>query len=135
MYSLENFTGRPTHSRGITLIEMIAAGMLLGTLMLVTLPLLAKLSEVRQDAADREFAIRELRNLLETHLDDVPDESLPPDLNAFSRLEQPELTIDTAPQADGSQRVSYTLTWINSAGQPVQPVELSRWRFPEERQP
>jgi competence protein ComGC len=126
-------TSRPAKGRGgVTLIEMIAACTLLSALVLVMVPLLSRLAEVRADVRDREYAVRQLRNLLEQHpLHDGLDES-PLDAEPFSRLEEPRVEMQIDPQEDGSRRVTVSVSWLNSAGQRVQPLALSDWKMGEE---
>ncbi len=114
--------------RGTSIFEMVAALGLLSAVMAITLPFFSRLATVRQDVADRELAIHEVRNLVELAQvsDDIQQLKLSDDISSL--LEDPQLNIsqDTADDLN-MQKTNVALTWINQAGQRTQPVELSYW--------
>ena len=130
----------PTHRRATTLHELLVAIALLGSLATVILPASVKLMRVRQSYRDRLIAMEELANQLE-RLAVVDPEQLPTAVkqvtlseSAEQRLQQAALQA-TAESGQRGTRVQVQVSWSDRWGQPVPPVSLTTWLFPDESQP
>lgn len=131
---------RARRRRGITVIELAAAVLLLGVAMSVTAQLLGAIAYERRAVGRREVAAREVANLME-HLTARPWERLTPDAVKEVRLSEPtanvlpgaELTVTVdeaaaAPEVPG-KRVAIRLRWHNRAGEFDAPVRLTTWVY------
>lgn len=130
---------RARRRRGITVIELAAAVLLLGVAMSVTAQLLGAIAYERRAVGRREVAAREVGNLME-HLTARPWDRLTPDAVKEVRLSEPTanalpgaelaVTVDEAAAADvPGKRVAIRLRWHNRAGEFDAPVRLTTWVY------
>lgn len=131
--------GASCRSRGFTIVELIAALILLGVVFTTSISMLIVVARERRGAEQRQFARQHAANLLERHsargwselapgmqtLAPASTElqSLLPDLD--QRVEVTELK-----QEFNSKLLTVTIRWRNLHGQPVAPVQLSAWVYP-----
>lgn len=118
---------------GFTLVELSAAAGLLGTVFLVTLPLLKHVRTSR-DASHQQFiAQQEAANIMERLAIDPSseaiDESLSVSPEATTHLPDADVSVTRQSTENGLQRVTVTLSWTNEADEPAVPVTLTAW-FP-----
>lgn len=123
--------------RGIVLMELMVAGALLGTLLVVCLQLVAATSAQRRAIAQRQLALIEVGNVME-RLAARPWSELTPQTSgpklspsATKRLPNAELNIEVAPSLaeTNAKRIVVSLRWQDRAGQFIQPVRLVTWRW------
>jgi hypothetical protein len=127
-----------TTRRGATILEMIVAGALLGTLLVICLQLFAATAAQHQAAVRRQCASLELANVMERvtvrpwgQLTNavLAEEHLSP--SATAQLPGAELKIEVfvpagAPEA---KRLAATIRWQDRDGRPPQPLTLTTWRY------
>jgi hypothetical protein len=124
--------------RGAMLLEMIVAGSLLGTLLVICAQLLAAAAAGRLAADQRQCALAELANVMErvaarpwSELTDaaVAKEQLSP--SAVSQLPAAELALEiaTEPNDSDAKRITIRLGWQDRAGQRPGPLTLTTWRY------
>lgn len=128
----------PRFPPGASLIEMIVSCVLLGAILVTAAPLMGWVSAERRAAEQRQFALLQATNLMETisqiPADQVSAESLAQltlTEDATQFLKAANLKIDVQPQ-DGppvAKRITVQITWTNRAGQRLSPVELSSWFY------
>ena len=126
--------------RGALLLELVVAGALLGTLMVISLQLLAATAEQRRVADQRQLALFEVENAME-RLAARPWNELTPQAAAAGqlppsvrdRLPGAEVKVEvTAPPAEPlAKRIAVSLRWQDNAGQFVKPVRIVTWRWKE----
>jgi Tfp pilus assembly protein PilV len=124
--------------RGMSLLELIAAGVLLAAILSLGLEFLAAAAGQRRATRQRQAAIQEADNLME-RLYARPWEDLTPERVGDLRLGDEagrllpggELSIDVAQSADlpDAKRLSVSIHWQDRSGQPANPVRLVAWRY------
>jgi prepilin-type N-terminal cleavage/methylation domain-containing protein len=126
--------------RGMTLIELAVAAALLGTLLTVSLKMLAASADLRRVTDQRQAAALAAGNLLE-RLAARPWNELTPELAAAEKLSPEaagqlpyaelkiEITEQTSDENLPAKRIAVTLGWRGPGGQPVAPVKLVTWRY------
>jgi Tfp pilus assembly protein PilE len=126
-----------TTRRGATMLEMIVASALLGTLLVVTLQLCAATAAQRQAAARRQCASLELANVMERvaarpwselNTAALAAEHVSP--SAGAQLPGAELKIAVVTPAGEPQakRLTATVRW-QDRGRPPQLLRLTTWRY------
>lgn len=120
--------------------EVIVAAGVIGTLFLVTIPLLSQIRTVRQEAERRMIAGEETANIMEAVAALAGDGELNRDAlegltlsPAAERLPDAalELELATAEAPLSGQRVTVRVSWTSDAGDPATPATLTAW-FPTE---
>jgi len=130
----------PTPDRsGFTLIELAVAATLLGTVFVVTLPLL-KHVRVSRDAAQQQFiAQQEAANILERFSINPSSDAMVEMINispeAASHLPDADATITVQPTDDGLHQVTVSVSWVNASGDRPMPTKLSAWFSVSEETP
>ena len=128
----------PRH--GFTLVELLVAGLLLGTVMLIAVPTLSWVVTERRAAVERQEAIEEVANIME-RITGLPQKEITPEsIQRFEvsdeirdQLSDAKLTLTVEPKADtGGKRIGIELRWKNRTGQMVAPVRLAAWVFQNE---
>jgi len=123
--------------RGAVLMELVVAGALLGTLLVVCLQLLTATADQRRAADQRQLAILEVGNVTE-RLAARPWTELKPEMAApqlspsvRDRLPGAELKVEvtTAAAEPDAKRILVSLRWQDRAGQFVSPVKIATWRW------
>ncbi len=124
--------------RGMTLVEVIVAGVLIGTVMSVALPTLGWIGQQRRASLERQEAIAEVANIMERitvepweriTTENVRTIKLADDTER--QLPEAKLTIavSSKPPAPDAKRIAVELTWKNRAGRRVAPVRLVAWVY------
>ncbi|WP_417850034.1 hypothetical protein [Thalassoglobus sp.] len=114
-----------------TTVEFLTAGVLLSVVMTFLIPFVARISLVNQGIADREFALREVQNIV-TELQLGSDVKELSD-DAKKRLDNPQLSIQKSSETPKSlEQVTVSIQWTNRFGEPGNPVSLSYWQSQEE---
>lgn len=116
------------------MMELTVAATLLGTVFVVTLPLL-KHVRISRDAAQQQFiAQQEAANLMEQlaagHASEEAGDSITLSSEAASLLTDADFTITREPTASNLQRVTVVVSWTNDAGERPRPATLTAW-FPD----
>ncbi|MGD9855537.1 MAG: hypothetical protein AB7U20_11375 [Planctomycetaceae bacterium] len=121
------------------MIELTVAAGVLGTVFLVTMPLLSRVRDTRDEVQRRFIAQQEAANILERlasrtsdgPLDDAITQVSVASPEARSVLTNVEVVVTRAAEADdaGLARVSVAISWVNDAGERTAPVTLDAW-FP-----
>jgi prepilin-type N-terminal cleavage/methylation domain-containing protein len=130
--------------RGMTLIEMTVALVILGVAMVALLQLVAASARQRRTAEQRRIALQEVANQAERLALASWDEIAPGELTTWQpsaeltavtpqALCRAEVSEDEGPPP--ARRIRLEVTWQNSAGLEVEPVELTIWKFRPEAQP
>jgi len=124
--------------RGMTMLELLFAGVLLGVLMTVCLQMLSAAAAQRRAGDDRQTAIREAANLME-RLSTVSFDGLTPEGVANVQLSDEarrallggelEIQLSSPPEQPGAKRIVVLLRWQDHTGQFVRPVRLVAWRY------
>ena len=124
--------------RGMTMLELLFAGVLLGVLMTVCLQMLSAAAAQRRATDDRQTAIREAANLME-RLSTVSFDKLTPEglgdlkLSDEARRALPggelQVQLSSPPEQPGAKRIVVLLRWQDHTGQFVRPVRLVAWRY------
>jgi len=120
----------------VSLVELVISGMLLSSLMLITVPMLKLIDRQGRSTDERQEALAEVANLMEQTVavpfdqlavDRVRQPSVSAELAA--QLRDPRLRIRTSvdPQREGTVRIQVELDWIGKAGLREQPVRLLAW--------
>ena len=124
---------------GFTLVEVIIAGSIIGVVFLATIPLLAHVRTVRQEADRRSIAWHEAANVMEQLAAKAQREPLTSAAvtgltlsPAADRLPDAalEIALDTTPTADAplsGTRVDVSIGWTTDVGEDAVPVTLSAW--------
>lgn len=124
--------------RGMVLTELIVAGALVGTMLLVCLQLLAAALAQRQVTDQRQFALLELSNVMEqvtarpwAELTTAGLSQERPSPSVDSQLPGAELKIEVSTSADQpeAKRITAAIRWQGRNGQPLAPVTLTTWRY------
>lgn len=127
-------------SRGMTLIEVSVAGVLLAVLITVSLQLMGATAARRRAVEDRQTAGVEASNVME-RLAALPWEELTPENVAAVRLSsearktlcEGRLEIDVARPGDepllDQKRITVSVGWQDRSGAPQRPVRLVSWRY------
>ncbi len=127
-HRLKNAFANSRH--GASTIEFLTAGVLLATVMTFLVPFVGRVSTVNEEIADREWALREVRNLIAGLQSGQTDVVL--SAEATDRLEDPKLEVTRSePTAGQQQQVSVSIVWTNRFGEKVSPITLSFWESPK----
>jgi prepilin-type N-terminal cleavage/methylation domain-containing protein len=121
---------------GMTLLELVAAAAVLGTVLVVCLQLLAVTTQQRRLADQRRLALAEVENAME-RLTVRPWNELNQQTtvqlshSARSRLPAAELKVEVTPSAADphAKRIAVTLRWKDYSGRITKPVTIVTWRW------
>jgi prepilin-type N-terminal cleavage/methylation domain-containing protein len=125
--------------RGMTLLELVVAAALLGTVMVVCLQMLAATTHQRKVADQRQLALLEVENAME-RLAVRPWNDLTPQTPAAQlspavrgRLPGADLKVEVTASAAESlaKRIAVSLRWKDDSGQFTKPVTIVTWRWRE----
>ncbi len=131
---------RPPRRRGFGLVEMAVAGLLFGTMALLTVQLVGWVATERQAVARREAVGRALSNLMERTLTrpwaEVTTEALAP-LAASAGQSRPiapgvlrvEVVPGEAVDGRGQKRIVVEVTWPDRSGVAQSPARLVAWTY------
>ena len=124
--------------RGFTMVEIVAAVVLLATAMSLTVQILGALAAERRAAERRLCAVQEVANLMERVAARPWGEVTPESLKAVSlspraqrALPGAELaaTVGDASASRGEKRIGLRLRWRDRAGDWTAPVRLTAWIY------
>lgn len=129
------FAGPPR--RGVSVIELTVASLLLGTVFVALGPVLHGIRQQREQAQQRQVAVLELANQAERlalrsweELTPQPPPQLALSETARQRLRQASLVVSVAEEAEPpARRISLELSWHDPAGRAAAPLRLVFWRF------
>ena len=130
---------------GFTLLELTVAAGLLGVLFLVTIPLLARVRDTREETQRRFLAQQEAANVMERlslraalgTIEDALARDVPVSPEAAAMLPQAKVSVSRTEQADeaGNLRVTVAVSWLSETGEHASPVSLDAWFPAPEVQP
>ena len=126
--------------RGMTILELVIAGALLGTLLIVSLKMIGAVGDWRREADRRQLALFEVANLMErvaarpwSELTPEADDDVRLSDNIRQRLPGAELKIevsDSPPERKPtSKRIAVSIRWRDRAGRMLPLVSITTWRF------
>jgi Tfp pilus assembly protein PilV len=134
--------GKP--QRGVTFVEVAVAVVVLSAAMVALAQLVTMAARQRRTSEHRRLALQEVANQAEhiallnwneTAPDGLTTWQASADLLATlpGAVCRATVTDETGPPT--SRRIRLTVTWTNAAGQQVEPLELTVWKFQPEAQP
>jgi prepilin-type N-terminal cleavage/methylation domain-containing protein len=134
--SLANAPGR----RGFTLMEVVIAASMLAMLLAASVQMLRAIS-LHQRATERRAVALEGVQAVADQVANIPWKqltaenaqkvTLPKPLDEFLPGAKLSVSLDEAKTPVESKRVHIDLTWNGPDGQPVAPIQLTSWAFPE----
>src|SRR5262245_51402802 len=135
---------RQRPARGMTLVEMLAALIVLGAAMAALLQLVALAAQQRRGMNERRLALLEVANQAERIALLPWGETAPDKLNSWQPSEdlrsvlpaaQCMIAVTDEPGMPRGRRIRLEVGWTNSVQQPALPVTLTVWRFAAEAAP
>jgi type II secretory pathway pseudopilin PulG len=127
---------------GTTLVEIVVAGILLGTVMSIAVPALSWVVRERRAADRRQQATLEVENLMEQFTarswDEITQQTaanleLPDQVTQQLPEASLSCTVDSKPETPDSRRIHIELAWSNRKGQTLAPVRLTTWVYRQGR--
>lgn len=123
--------------RGVSLIELTVASLLVGTVFVALGPVLHAIRQQREQAQQRQIALLELANQAERLSLRAWEELTPERLEqielsetARQRLRQASLRVALAEDAEPLvRRITLELSWHDPAGRGVSPLRLVVWKY------
>ena len=118
---------------GITLVELLVAGVLLASTVVLVGPLLLRSSQLRQSATQRQLAVQLASNVLERldagQLQSQAVASATKGWDTDTWL--PSLKLSTTMDRDGDRRrATISVSWTTPTGHTARPVRLTGWLPP-----
>ena len=135
-YAASGRTSR--HRCGMSLVEVIVSGILLGTVMTIAVPTLSWVVRERRAADQRQQAMFAVENVLERfsarQWDEITkDNAEKIELSQVIRDQLPgaalNCAVHTKPDAADEKRIAVELTWLGRTGQALAPVRLTTWVY------
>ncbi len=124
--------------RGFTLIELVAATVMLGVLITVSVRMLAATAAADRAAWQRQAAWQEAANLME-RIDAMPWEQIDPahvdQLQLPERLRQSlpdgnlQVQLETPPEEPEVKQITVTISWGGTDTTPSKKARLSMWKY------
>jgi Tfp pilus assembly protein PilV len=118
------------HRQAATLVEMLVAGILLTSVVVMVGPLLLRSGQVRRVAAQRQLALQMAANCLERlaagetpHMAQI---NVRQGWDTRKWLPDCELELNIQNE-DSRRRATVSVTWITPAGNTARPVQLTGW--------
>ena len=133
-----------SHRRGMTIMELLVSLLILGAAMAALVQFVLLVGRQQQSLHQRRLALQEVGNQAERLALASWDETAPdklktwqpsPDLVDVLPRATCQATVSEEEGAPASRRIRLEVTWTNAAGQPVEPVTLTLWKFSPEAQP
>ena len=127
--------------RGITLIEMVATFVLIGSAISLAAPLLVSVSRQRLAIEQRQFAIQHAGNILESYsalpweklpVGTLPLADAPADVQTLLQDLKQSLEITEHADKPTSRRLSVSISWRGPSAMVAKPVQMSAWVFQAE---
>ncbi|MBO52805.1 MAG: hypothetical protein CMJ69_18725 [Planctomycetaceae bacterium] len=125
---------RHNHRRsGFTLVELLVAGVLLASTVVLVGPLLLRSGQLRQSATQRQLATQLASNVLERldagQLQSQAVASATKGWDTDTWL--PSLKLSTTMDRDGDRRrATISVSWTTPTGRTARPVQLTGWLAP-----
>jgi type II secretory pathway pseudopilin PulG len=129
--------------RAVTIVELVISLMILGLAMVSVVQLLATTARQQRVANQRRVALAEVANQAERiallpwseiTADKLSEWKPSPELAAMLPAAHCTLQISDDSSSPKARQVRIQVDWTNGAGQPVDPVAITLWRFAEEGQ-
>jgi len=127
-------TDRRGHRPAFILLETIAAGLLVGLVMVMTVRLLTWTAAERRSAERRGWAVQEAANAMELlagspfdRLAPGPIASVTLSPGAKAILPEGRIGAEVRDEPDGMKRIDVRVFWKGAAGIDEAPVRLSAW--------
>ena len=123
---------------GMTLVEVIVSGILLGAVMTIAVPTLSWVVRERRAADRRLQALFAVENVMERFTtrkwDEISDDSAKQiELSQAIRDQLPgavlKCAVHTKPNAPDEKRIAMELTWSGRMGKALAPVRLTTWVY------
>jgi len=140
--SLRSSHGHPVARRGYTLLELMAAMVVLGTATATIVPVVGWAHAQRRAAEARQIAVMEASNIFE-RLSTQSWEDVTPDAAAKLKLSPPaarslrnpilKVAVEPVKDDPDAKRIGLELRWKNREGDYLAPVRLTRFIY--RRQP
>jgi len=127
--------------RGMTVLELIVAGVILLTLLTLCLQVVEGVGQQHRAIQHRQLAVEETANLMERLMADSWDHLTPelakqcqlsPELQQTMPEARLEIVIDPVSEDPDAKRIQITISWPRGPEQPDQHVDLIAWKY---RQP
>ena len=112
---------------GFSMVEAVVATVLMGCLCSILFPVLSRLLIVQQEVEQRQFAVRELRNLVERGLYTSADADPVLRPAVLEELPDAQLKIKREVEPANGERVELMLSWDAGVARPRAEVQLSYW--------
>jgi len=133
----------PQGRDGFTLVELMVAGLLLGAVMLVTIPTMHRIALEHRAAVKRQIALEEASNMMErfttrpwNEIDDKTAKTVT--ISDSTRRQLPDVkstvTVHSSPKPD-AKRITLTLTWTGRFARAHAPVRLTAWVYRNKHRP
>lgn len=132
------------HRPGFTIVELIAALILLGIVLTLSITLLGVVTHQRYISEQRQFALQHAANLLErtassgwSRLQAGPQAIDPAPVDVTSILPKVDRRIEVTllPDEFHSKLITVSISWQHQSQQIVSTVRLSGWVYPLEETP
>jgi Tfp pilus assembly protein PilE len=131
--------------RGLGMAEVLAAAALMSVVTVVVLPIVTSVAAAREESSRRHLAVLEVANLMEqiaalrqkgALTDDALNALALPD-SAAEHFDEPELSVQLAEPAGTppARELSVSLTWLNAAGERVEPVHVTAFLYEQQESP
>jgi len=133
----------PQSRDGFTLVELMIAGLLLGAVMLVTIPTMHRIAWEHRAAVKRQIAVEEVSNLMErftartwNQIDNDAAKRVTISDSTRRQLADatPTVSVHSGPEPD-SKRITMTLTWTGRFARVNAPVRLTAWVYRNKKRP
>jgi hypothetical protein len=124
--------------RGFTLLEVTVAGVLLGTVMAVSVPTLGWIVQQRRASLQRQEAIAEVANIMERitlgpweqiTTENVETIKLAGETGRQLPGAKLRIGVEKEPATPDAKRIAIELAWKNRAGRNDAPVRLTAWVY------
>ncbi len=129
---------RACRRRGTTLVEVVAAGAILGALLIVCAQMLSRTAVQQHAIANRHTALRMASNAMErarsvpwAHLDAAAMQPIAQAVAGQDRLKsgRVDVTVDPPLSPLGARRIRVTVTWKEESDGVERSQQLTAWRF------
>jgi len=134
------FPSNKSATRAFTLLEIVAASAMLAVLLTSCVQMLRAIS-IHQRASDRRLVAMEAVQAMADEAANIPWNQLTADSAKKINVPKPlagylpgaklSISLDNENTPAAAKRIHIELTWNGPDGQPVAPVQLTTWAFPD----
>ena len=134
------FPSNKSATRAFTLLEIVAASAMLAVLLTSCVQMLRAIS-IHQRASDRRLVAMEAVQAVADEAANIPWDQLTADSAKKINVPKPlagylpgaklSISLDNENTPAAAKRIHIELTWNGPDGQPVAPVQLTTWAFPD----